>query len=87
MKKMGYKRPTCKECGLVELAENNLFVWKMITEYPLATIDGYGSWRINIELCRLLAEEYLIIPLSEFVKRVFICYKYLFGAMSNGEGN
>jgi len=82
---MGARRPSCEECGKVELCENNQFVWYAVNEFPLLEATP-GGYRINMEMVRILCREYYIEPVSEFVKRVNLVGFYLTGA-GDGEGD
>ncbi|MCK9544260.1 MAG: hypothetical protein M0R03_19755 [Novosphingobium sp.] len=74
LKKQGFRRPSCEECGLVILTNENGIVWRLFQEYSpsLIIISGFGGWGINTEfakeLCNLKGifnDDYL-----EFIKRL-----------------
>jgi hypothetical protein len=76
LKKMGHRRPSCEECGLIILTNENAIVWRLFQEYSpsLIIISGFGGWGINTEfakeLCNLKGifnDDYL-----EFIKRLQI---------------
>jgi len=57
---MGANRPTCKECGRVELDQIGRFIWNLLAYYSeaLVTVTGFGKFIINIPAVNFLADEY-----------------------------
>ena len=47
----GGKRPTCEECGKVDLSQENNFVIRIINEWfhSIVSISGMGGWSINVQ--------------------------------------
>ncbi|MBW1709933.1 MAG: hypothetical protein JRG97_13345 [Deltaproteobacteria bacterium] len=57
---MGARRPTCAECGLIELDAFGALIWDLLIRHSDSLIEtsGYGAFRVNVSVLNLLAEEY-----------------------------
>jgi len=69
---MGRPRPTCEECGQIELSGDNAVVWQLFHEYQmlLGSMTGFGGWSINADGVRMIASECEINDVLEFVRRI-----------------
>lgn len=74
MKDMGAFRPTCEECGLVELSQVEAQLFNTVLSYlpMLADTDGSGGWSIKPEGVKFVAEEMGVEDRLFFVEVVII---------------
>lgn len=79
MRKAGYPRPTCEECGLVRLTEENREVWNVFQDYTgvVFNLYGNGSWSINIPGVEYVGERF-VIGADALVDGLLILAKVLF---------
>jgi len=59
MRKANMKRPTCEECGMIDLLPENAFAFWAFGKYNNLIVirTGFG-WSINVEAVKLVADKY-----------------------------
>ena len=80
LREQGYPRPSCEECGLVELTEANSLVWEVFSLYgqALVTSNGMGGFSINVLALKEVLKEYDIDCFAEFMRRLALLILALF---------
>lgn len=70
MKRMKYPRPSCEECGRVELTEVEKVIWYLLNTFLPALVisNGFGGFSINPVFAESLCKEYGIDSHVHFVK-------------------
>lgn len=93
MRKAGYPRPTCEECGLVELVSENQLIWDVFQNYEYIAFNFYGNgaWNINTAGMKYLAKRFEI-DMETLVDRLLILAKVIYRpnpveGKSDGNGN
>jgi hypothetical protein len=60
LREMKYPRPTCEQCGRINLSIENSFIWDVYIRYSLSIVmgNGFGGFSINTNLVEKICEDY-----------------------------
>lgn len=86
MKEMGAIRPSCEDCGKIELTEQSNFVWYLANFYFKMLVRGDGfNWYVDAAALQMLADEYEIDSVIELADRILIVFNNMLAKEKNKE--